>query len=226
AEADAFIPLEIVEQAASCKVEPTGETLDLGVDVARFGDDETVIAPRIGNKVFKLLNHYKQDTMETAGHVLKLAKEYMAKYKQLKRVDIKVDDSGVGGGVTDRLKEVIKSERLPFKVYPVVNNGKPLDDEHYDNAGAEGWAVVRDLLEENMKAFIQGEEPTMEIPNDEKMISQFSSRKYRITSRGKIALERKEEMKKRGLQSPDRADAIVLAFYKPKVVMGGKVKRV
>ncbi len=57
-----------------------------------------------------------------------------------------------------------------------------------------------------------------------KMISQFSSRKYRITSRGKIALERKEEMKKRGLQSPDRADAIVLAFYKPKVVMGGKVK--
>ncbi|OWT50246.1 DEAD/DEAH box helicase family protein [Bacillus sp. K2I17] len=226
AEADAFIPLEIVEQAASCKVEPTGETLDLGVDVARFGDDETVIAPRIGNKVFKLLNHYKQDTMETAGQVLKLAKEYMAKYKQLKRVDIKVDDSGVGGGVTDRLKEVIKSERLPFKVYPVVNNGKPLDDEHYDNAGAEGWAVVRDILEENMKAFIQGEEPTMEIPNDEKMISQFSSRKYRLTSRGKIALERKEEMKKRGLQSPDRADAIVLAFYKPKVVMGGKVKRV
>ena len=139
--------------------------------------------------------------METVGHVLKLAKEYMAKYKQLKRVDIKVDDSGVGGGVTDRLKEVIKSERLPFKVYPVVNNGKPLDDEHYGNAGTEGWAVVRDLLEENMKAFIQGEEPTMEIPNDEKMISQFSSRKYRITSRGKIALERKEEMKKRGLQS-------------------------
>ncbi|KAA0776192.1 hypothetical protein DT250_04245 [Bacillus sp. AR2-1] len=133
---------------------------------------------------------------------------------------------GVVGGVTDRLKEVIKSERLPFKVYPVVNNGKLLDDEHYDNAGAKGWAVVRDLLEENMKAFIQGEEPTMEIPNDEKMISQFSSRKYRITSRGKIALERKEEMKKRGLQSPDRADAIVLAFYKPKVVMGGKVKRV
>ena len=38
---------------------------------------------------------------------------------------------------TDRLKEVIKSERLPFKVYPVVNNGKPLDDEHYGNAGTE-----------------------------------------------------------------------------------------
>ncbi|MDI6508885.1 terminase B, partial [Bacillus wiedmannii] len=58
--------------------------------------------------------------------------------------------------------------------------------------------------------------PTVELPNDEKVISQFSSRKYRITSRGKIALERKEDMKKRGLQSPDRAYAIVLSFYMPK----------
>ncbi|PFC85159.1 terminase B [Bacillus anthracis] len=221
AEADAFIALETAEQAASNRVEPIGDVLDLGVDVARFGDDETVIAPRIGNKVFKLRTYYKQDTMQTAGNVLKIAKEFMKKYEHIKRANIKVDDSGVGGGVTDRLREVIRSEGLPFKVYAVVNNGKPLDDEHYDNAGTEGWAIIKDLLEDNMKAFLQGKEPIVEIPNDEKVISQFSSRKYRMTSRGKIALERKEDMKKRGLQSPDRADAVVLSFYMPK--KGAKV---
>jgi len=215
AESDSFIPLELVELAANASVEPKGDTLHLGVDVARFGDDETVIAPRIGMKVFPLHCYRKQDTMVTAGWVIATGKEMMQRFPQLRRVLIKVDDTGVGGGVTDRLNEVIREDRLyDWTVVPVNNSGKPTsdEDEHYENRGTETWATVRDLLQESFSRHMRGEAPTIELPNDDRLIAQLSQRKYRMTSRGKLALERKEDMKKRGLDSPDRADAVVLAF--------------
>jgi phage terminase large subunit len=214
AEADAFIALELVEFATGVKIEPSGEVLHLGVDVARFGDDETVIAPRIGNKVFDLHSYNKQDTMVTSGWVLNIAKSMMKQYVHIKQVEIKVDDSGVGGGVTDRLKEVIFEEGLPYRVIPVNNGSSPSEDEkeHYDNKGTESWAVLREILQESFSKHMQGEESSLELPEDERLITQLSSRKFRMTSRGKVALERKEDMKKRGLDSPDRADAVVLSF--------------
>jgi phage terminase large subunit len=214
AEADAFIPLEIVELATSIQIEPIGNVLHIGVDVARFGDDETVIAPRIGGKCFDLKVYNKQDTMATVGWVLDTAKAMMKNRHQIKKAIIKVDDGGLGGGVTDRLNEVIKEQGLPYIIVPVNNQGKANDD-HYDNLGTEVWATLRNFLEENCSGFIRGEKPIIELPNDEKLISQLSTRKYRMTSRGKIALESKDDMKKRGLQSPDRADAVTLAFYEP-----------
>lgn len=211
AEADTFIALEIAELATSCKVDPVGEVLHLGVDVARFGDDETVIAPRIGGKCFDLHCYSKQDTMVTTGWVLNIARTMMEKFPQLQRVEIKVDDSGVGGGVTDRLKEVVNEQRLPYDIIPVNNGSKP-NDEHYENKGTETWADFREELQENFSQYLQGKEPLIELPNDDKLITQLTNRKYRMTSKGKVALERKEDMKKRGLQSPDRADAVVLSF--------------
>ena len=215
AESDAFIPLELVEYAANATVRPAGDTLHIGVDVARFGDDETVIAPRIGGKVFDLRTYNKQDTMVTAGWVIATAREMLQQFPQLRRVVIKVDDTGVGGGVTDRLNEVIREDRLyDWTVVPVNNSGKPTsdEDEHYENRGTETWATVRDLLQESFSRHMRGEAPTIELPNDDRLIAQLSQRKFRMTSRGKLALERKEDMKKRGLDSPDRADAVVLAF--------------
>lgn len=214
-EADTFVPLEFAELATGKTLNIEGDTLHLGVDVARFGDDETNIAPRIGTKVFKLKSYSKQDTMVTVGYVLKTAKDFIEKYSQIEKVIIKVDDTGVGGGVTDRLKEVINEQRLPYRVVP-VNNGSSSDDDHYENKGTETWAIVRDLLEENFTANIQGKEPIIELPNDEKLISQLTTRKYKMTSKGKIMLEKKEDMKKRGLSSPDRADAVVLSFVPEK----------
>lgn len=214
AEADAFIPLEIAESAVGTGIEPSGITLRLGVDVARFGDDETIIAPRIGNKVFDLLSYRKQDTMKTSGHVLKAAREYEKNFAKISRVEIVIDDDGLGGGVTDRLKEVIREENLThYHVYP-VSNGSASDDEHYINKGTEMWADMRDILQENFTDHMQGRSYSVELPNDERLITQLSQRKYNMTSKGKIALERKEDMKKRGLDSPDRADAVILSFYK------------
>ncbi|SCW85861.1 hypothetical protein SAMN04487970_10745 [Paenibacillus tianmuensis] len=215
AEADAFIALELAELAAGAKVEPVGETLHLGVDVARFGDDETVIAPRIGMKVFKLRCYNKQDTMVTAGRVIAVAREMLRAFPHLRKVEIKVDDSGVGGGVTDRLNEVIREERLnDWTVIPINNGSKPTydEEEHYDNRGTETWANLRDILQEAFSKHLQGKVVDVELPNDERLITQLTQRKYRMTSKGKIALERKEDMKKRGLDSPDRADAVVLSF--------------
>lgn len=217
AEPDTFIPLELAEAAAMREVYiqadgeldiPEAEPLEIGVDVARFGDDETVIVPRIGFLVPFIRTYTKQDTMATAGWAISAAKELMRTYGR-PRCTIKIDDDGVGGGVTDRIREVVREEGLFIDVIDCHNGGKADDHDHYDNWGTEAWANVRDLLQ-------AGE---IQIPNDEDLIAQLSARKYTVTSKGRVILESKKDMKKRGLRSPDRADALVLAFAKTGMVI-------
>lgn len=217
AEPDTFIPLELAEAAAMREVYqeedgsldiPEAAPLEIGVDVARFGDDETVIVPRVGLLVPFIRTYTKKDTMETAGWVINLAKELMLKYGR-PRCTIKIDDDGVGGGVTDRIREVVREEGLYIDVIDCHNGGKAEDPDHYDNWGTEAWANVRDLLQAG----------DIQIPNDEDLIAQLSTRKYTVTSKGRIILESKKKMKKRGLRSPDRADALVLAFAKTGMVV-------
>lgn len=214
AEPDAFMPLELVEIATEREIEPIGRTLYIGVDVARYGDDETVIAPRIGGKVFELRGFNRQSTTETTGRVIETCRMYIEQYRQINDIIIRVDDDGVGGGVTDGLKEFFDYNPFPVQVQivPMGNGRKAEDDEHYENRGTEMWAAIRDFLTDNLSAYMQGNPPEIQLPNDEKLISQLTTRKYRMTSKGRIALERKEDMKKRGLDSPDRADAVALAF--------------
>lgn len=217
---DSFISLETVELACSAlnKLKQAdidaAKTLHVGVDVARFGDDKTVITPRISTKVFEFRKYVKKSTMETAGNVIVCCKEYMKLFPQLKNCIVKVDDSGVGGGVTDRLKEVVKAERLPIKVIP-VNNGESATDEYYFNLGGQLWGHIKELLEVNFSNNMQGKEVEIELPNDAEMIKQLSVRKYHMTSKGKIQLESKDDMKKRGLGSPDVADSLALCLYEP-----------
>lgn len=200
AEPDTFIPLELVEAATMREVEPEGP-LEIGVDVARFGDDETVLAARVGMKHVRLEVYHGQDTMVTSGRVINMAKELMQEFGKSKCV-VKIDDDGVGGAVTDRTREVVREEGLHIEVIDCHNGGVPEDKEHYEDWGTESWAHLRGLLQ-------KGE---VELINDEDLVGQLSTRKYTLTSKGKIKLESKKEMKKRGLRSPDRADAVVLAF--------------
>ena len=74
------------------------------------------------------------------------------------------------------------------------------------------------MLEQNISDNLQGKPPVIDFPNDADLIRQFSNRKYKMSSKGKIELERKEDMKKRGLQSPDIADSVALAFYEPNII--------
>jgi hypothetical protein len=181
------------------------------VDVARFGDDSTEMYARIGGKVVGHKSYYKQDTMQTTGYVLQLIDRCKKEFPDVSNVKIRIDDTGIGGAVTDRLNEINDERGLGYEIIP-VNNGAAAKDEHYGNLGSELWGQVRDMLEENMSNFILGQPGNIEIPDDEKLIAQLTTRKWRMGSNGKIYLERKDDMKKRGLSSPDRADAFVLAF--------------
>lgn len=213
-EPDVFIPLEMAETATETIVEPIGKTLHIGADIARYGDDETVLAPRIGGRLFDLEGYHKQGTSETTGRIIQMARSFHSRYPFINEVLIKIDDDGVGGGVTDQLEEVLRENIFPFsiRILPIGNGRKAHDHEHYDNRGTEIWASVRDRLQENFSNYVQGNESTMQMPVDDKLISQLTTRKYRMTSKGRIVLEQKKEMKKRGLASPDRADAVALAF--------------
>lgn len=199
-EPDTFIQLEVVEAAVDNKVEP-GDFLEMGVDVARYGNDETVIAIRQGLKLIGLKTYNKQGTMETCGHVLRIAQDAMIS-SGLNRCTIKIDDSGIGGGVTDRLKEVIGEMGLLINVVPCINNAAASNSKNYKNWGTESWAVLRDLLVNKQ----------IQLINDEDLIGQLSCRKYKMTSSSQIELESKDSMRKRHLKSPDRADAVVLCF--------------
>lgn len=227
---DSFIPLEYAECCSDPVTVPDSNMLHVGVDVARFGDDKTIITTRHGMRVDPQLKYAKQSTMETVGHILQICKAWIADWTGRHpgmydeygtpvtgRCRVRIDDTGVGGGVTDRLREVVEDEELPIEIIPCNNSGKAMD-AHYENAGAEMWGNVRELLEQTFSAKARGEEPVLQIPQDDELIKQLANRKYHLTSRGRIALEKKEDMKKRGLGSPDCADSLTLCFYNPQTM--------
>lgn len=74
-------------------------------------------------------------------------------------------------------------------------------DEHYENLGAEMWAYIKGQLEQNMSNYMNNEPAVLQLPDDDVLTSQLTSRKWSMTSKGKILLESKKDMKKRGLKS-------------------------
>jgi phage terminase large subunit len=193
---DTLIPLAWIEAAmARWEDEPEGEPVEIGADIARFGSDKTVFAPRRGHKVLPLTKYSKQDTMETAGQLVIAHRETLA-------TSIKVDVIGIGAGVYDRAKEL----KLPVSAINVAESAQ--EPERFLNLRSELWWNLRELLDPN---------PAMNpnpvaLPPDDELLADLSSVKYRIDSRGRIVVEPKEETKKRLGRSPDRADAVILAF--------------
>lgn len=182
----------------------------IGVDVARYGDDEKAMYAGIGKKTVGRHSHFKESTMVTVGNAIRLAKDMLQQHPEIEYVKFNVDDTGVGS-VTDRLIEVIKEEVYGWEVVP-VNNGSSSLDEYCANLVTEMWQSIRTDLETNLTNFINGDPGVMQLPDDDTLISQLATRKWRMTSKGKMILESKDDMKKRGLKSPDRADAYVLTF--------------
>lgn len=208
-EDDTFIPLPLIEQTVLNEIDTEKiNRISLGVDVARYGDDETVIASNIGGKIEIPLVRHGQSLMTTAGDIVRLYKQIIKDYPQYKGViTVNIDDTGLGGGVTDRLEEVKTEQRLRrMEIVPVnFGNKPPLDgsEEHYQDISTYMWATVKAEMENR----------EISIPNDEELVAQLSVRKYSITSQGKIMLESKKDMKARSIKSPDRADAVALSCY-------------
>ena len=214
-EDDVFISLQLLEDAVKLELdtedeveekEPIPDRIDIGVDVARFGDDDTVIAQKLDKLIPNLLIRHGQDTMRTVGDIVKMYKELMDRFPDYSDyVYVKIDDTGVGGGVSDRLKEVKEEEKLDKLLVVPVNFAKKAPKsksaKFYDDIVTWMWSNVRDMLEAH----------ELKLPDDAVLVGEFSTRKYHFISNGKQRLESKEDLKKRGLHSPDRADAVALA---------------
>ena len=169
-----------------------GEPYRLGVDVARFGSDKTALCVRHGWSVDYLRSFSRIDTMRTAGEAAALVRDH----------DIPavfVDEGGLGAGVVDRLREL----RAP--VYGVQFGGKARQPGRFANMRAEIFWELRRLFNEGLIA----------IPPDEELISQLLGLRYDVTSAGQVRMESKSSLRRRGLRSPDKADALALAFMEP-----------
>lgn len=202
---DSFIMMEWAERNSKKEIKRQPErTIDIGVDVARFGDDESVICTVFDMKHQQPLDIYPMnDTMQLAGYVAQAVNRYRKKWPGV-RIRVKIDCDGLGVGVYDRLNE----QHLPCELFECHFGGRGgsiNDDDPIEMANSTGlmWGQLRQLLKDDALTLFY----------DDRLIEQISNRKYRINSDGKIVLERKEEMKKRGVQSPDRADALALAVF-------------
>jgi hypothetical protein len=174
------------------------DPLVLGVDVARYGDDETVIYVRKGRdgRTWPPERLRGMDTMQVASRVVEIA-------ARLRADAVFVDGGGVGGGVVDRCRQL----NLP-NLYEVQFGGKAdrvnLEDEvKYANKRAEMWGGMREWL------------AVGSIPDDPDLRIQLTGVSYGHNGKEEILLERKADMKRRGLASPDIADGLALTFSWP-----------
>ena len=177
----------------------------IGVDVARFGDDDTVIYPRVGYdaRSWPAKRFNGLDTVQVVGKVIDTIREFQVLGKQV--VGLFIDGGGLGGGVVDQLRH------LGYNPIEVQFGNKAIDGITYRYRGDEMWGRMRDGMDK------------LCLPNDVDLKAQLTQREYGYTLSGnKIHLETKTEMKKRGLQSPDIADALALTFSEdPAVVVTG-----
>lgn len=210
-EDDVFIPMALATKAVN--TEPlehcSPARISIGCDVARFGNDDTAIAQNIDGDIQKLVTRHGQDLYATADDIIAIYKTLRAAYPQYRGLIYAViDDTGVGGGVTDILnREKIRQKLTKLMVVPVNFSSAVPDKEaagRYADIATWMWAVLRDMATAG----------TLHIPNDSTLIGQLTTRKYIFSGApAKLKLESKDALKKRGLTSPDRADAVALALY-------------
>lgn len=195
----AVIPLSMIEAAAAVSPEPSGR-LEVGVDPARYGDDETAITFRRGLKVYPQVVLRGADTQEIAGRVLtECAERYIPGDRE--KPLVKVDEIGIGAGVVDALRRSSAVE-----VAPVNSANTARDTERHGTVRDELWFALREHMKDGGG-----------IPRDASLIAELSSAEYSFDAKGRQRVEAKDRMKQKLGRSPDRADSLALAIYRPRV---------
>lgn len=192
---DPYIPAQLVVASRSAKAEGIGHK-KLGVDPARFGDDRSSITFRQGRKVHWIRSYSKKNTMELAGIVRMAIKEVGAD-------QCAIDVGGLGAGVYDRLEELVPDTEC--QLVQVNSSSAPIDEVKYKNKRAEMWGEVKVWLEQQ----------PADIPDSDELQADLTQIKYKYDSSNRLQMEPKEDMKKRGLRSPDMADSLGLTFAEP-----------
>lgn len=186
---NAIIARDAVLAAMQRNVEPEG-AIEIGCDVARMGNDRTEIVMRKGLKEIARETYSKLGTVDVAKKIMQMADGD-------KSILIKVDDTGVGGGVTDYLKE------QGYNVMPINFGSKAVDPNKYTNYISEAWFYMQEQM------------PNIQLLQDNDLLMELSNRAWKQDTKGRRAVESKDEYKKRGYRSPDKADATILCFYTP-----------
>ncbi len=185
---DTLIPLRFIEAAVERTLEPIGD-VELGVDPARYGPDESVVYRRQG-PVFRLQDYWgKAGAVETQGRITEA-------WRRSGAVVVKVEENGLGGPIGDNLVEY----GLPLELVDV--NATAYENDEYGNLRAEMYWILRERAEDG--------ELDLD-PDDDVAQAQLASIRYRYGRRGLKFIESKDDAKARGQSSPDRADAIAIA---------------
>lgn len=195
--ASQFISTEIVEQAIERRIDSSeyeNFPAILGVDVARFGDDRSALVIRQGPKLRYIETIEGADTVQVAN----MASNLMLRHPEIALAF--VDEVGVGAGVLDVMR------RHSDRVMGVNVGRRPNNMKVYKNQRVEIWDGMRKWLE------------TADIPQHDGLQRELIQIEYDFTDQGQMRLERKIDMKARGLPSPDIADAVALTFAGPEAL--------
>lgn len=197
-----LIPLWAAQQCIGNDFEiADDEPLYLGVDVARYGDDSSIIMPRRGLKIYPWETYNKLNTIDLGGFINQT-------YQEVEASGCAIDVIGVGAGVADWLqKHHLKN------LYPVNVASSSSDIEKYDRLRDELWCKVRDKCLLGLFSFpntkVNGEQETL----GDKLASELATVRYKFNKHGGYVVESKKEMKARGIASPNIADALCLTEY-------------
>ena len=194
ADDDTIIPFHLVETATHRDIEGDEDLPSVwGLDVSRFGNDKTALCKRQGSVVTEIRSWSGLDLMQTVGRVVA---EYEALLPSKQPREILVDSIGLGSGVVDRLREL----GLPVRGINVAE--APSMGATYLNLRSELWFKTKAWFEDR----------ACKLPKDDQLVAELTGIRYSFTSSGKMKAESKDEMRKRGLASPDLADALCLTM--------------
>lgn len=169
----------------------------LAADIARFGDDQSVICTRQGRKVNPLISWRGMDLMKSADKIAEQIDLYEPEA-------VVIDETGIGSGVVDRLRQ------LRYDVFGFNGGETARDKDTYRNRRVEIWGLMRDALKERI-----------ELPKDSALREDLIGPEYGFTPTQQLFLEKKDDMKRRGLASPDKGDALAMTW-----AVNPKAKRV
>lgn len=171
----------------------------LDVSAARKDGDDCVLYHRQGNKVAIPWSCPTSDNeMEVVGRVMQRLREVRPDY-------LFIDKGGAGAPVAARIAEIIESEKGKTKVIRTGFGDKAIDGQKYVRKNAELYGVLAKKIIDRL----------IILPDHDKTKSQLTSRQYTVNSQGQIVLESKDTMRRRGMKSPDYADALVLCVQEP-----------
>lgn len=197
---DTLIAADLVDAAFGRDIAIVGnEPLVYGVDVARFGTDRTALAKRQGGVLHEIKSWGGLDTMQVVGAIVNEAKKDGP-------AEICVDTIGLGSGVADRLRE------QGFNVRDVNVSESSAMNPNANRLRDELWLSVKDWLSSR----------ACRLPKDDALRHELVAPRYTFTSTGKIQVESKDSMRKRGMRSPDLADALCLTFAGVAASVGGR----